>query len=113
MCQSAIDRTEMPNQSDCCYVVEIPVNDSVAMESFSKTYAKVMDEHVLYVKAEGERLGVSFGVASDIVSFRARTWWTQEKEDFLIQSAKNGNVIKYSVEWNDEEWIGKGMNKDV
>ena len=84
------------------YVVELPVNDSAAMESFSKTYSKVMDEHALYLKEEGERLGVSFGVASDIVYLRARSRWTQEKEDYLIQMAKRGTPIANIMEWNGE-----------
>ena len=80
------------------FMLEIPIDDPVAMEQFQSLMDHMAEENWKYIKSEARRLGIGEGAASDIVYLRSRSRWTQEKEDYLIRLAKAGKALPFIME---------------
>jgi len=75
------------------FSVEVPVDNESKMEEFFDLMNKQQDEVEKYIKSLATELDVSYGCACDVYYLRSRSRWTQELEDGLIESHKNGEVI--------------------
>lgn len=75
-----------------------PDLDPFVMETGPEGFTLVEEEALLewqeqttkYIEEEADRLHLTLGEMSDIYYLRTRSRWTQEKEDYLIQLAKEG-----------------------
>lgn len=75
------------------FAIEIPINDPEAMEKFQEAMDDYHDQQYKLVAAEAERLGIPIDPMFDIWYLRSRSRWTQEKEDYLIQLAREGKEL--------------------
>lgn len=79
--------------------VEIPFNDSKAMEEFQKLMDRAADAVNDYEQKEMDRLGITNDLdMMDIIYLRSRSRWTQEKEDYLIRLSKEGKKFPFMME---------------
>ena len=85
------------------FSVQIPVNDSKAMDEFQKIMDKIHDETVDHIQKLADKLGVSWEWASDIWYLRTRSRWTQELEGKLIQMAKSNQPHVNICDWPPDE----------
>lgn len=74
-------------------VIAVDGSDRGAMLALDKAMNEWQDEMSLYIKSVATELNIGFGQAADIVYLRGRSRWTQEKEDYLIQLAREGKAF--------------------
>jgi len=80
------------------FSIEVPIDDPVKMDEFSKAMAAQQEAHIKYIGDVAKELGINEDAANDIVYLRGRSRWTQEKEDYLVKLAKEGKPLPNIME---------------
>ena len=84
------------------FSIEIPVNEPEKMKAFQELMNNQACEMNQHIREVAEKLGVSEGVAQDIVYLRTRSRWSQEKENHLLALAKAGQPLPNIMDYGHE-----------
>ena len=80
------------------FSIEIPINDDKAMDAFQKAMDAYHDEMDKMIAKEAKELGIDVGAMNEIWYLRSRSRWTQERENYLINLAKEGKELPNMME---------------